>query len=120
MTKLTGLLGRLNGDLGKLFGIGHIMHAGIGDKYCPPLGNRNRKAHRDFAFFGVNHTGNIGKAAIEVPGQPGDQAICMPLCHHDRSKNVAFLVHHPLAIAPQIPFALQAFIHELGIFRIAI
>ncbi len=94
------------------------MHTGIGNEHRTALGDGNRQTHRNFTRFGINHTGNIGKAAIEVTGKAGDQAICMSLGHHDRGKDVTLLIDHALAITPQISFALQARIQEFRIFGI--
>ena len=110
----------LHGDVGQVFSIGLSRDRGIGDKHHPSAADDNGNADHAAAMLRIENAPDILERRGPIPGDARNHGVRMPMRDHARRKNIAVVVHEPLAIAIEVAVPLEALVKELGIGRVVL
>ena len=98
---------RFGCDIRELFGGRHVVHVGVGDQDAAPAAERQAHADHMPSGFRVDHTADVFEGTRPIARDAGHHALREPECHHQRGEDVALVLHHPQAVAPQIAAPLK-------------
>ena len=112
--------GRLDRDLGEVFGGRHLGDRGIGDHNGPTTRQDHRNPDNPVTRLIVDHAPDLFERDREIARYAGHHGVRIALSNHGGAKVVAILVDHPLTVSQQITLALEPLVQELRIKRIAL
>src|SRR5208337_3089551 len=98
----------------------HFCDRSVGDEDRSATGYDDGDADHSMTGLVVDYPPHLLESDREISSDAGHHRIGVPLRHHRRAEVIAVLIDQALTIPQQITFALQPFIEELRIKRVAL